>query len=135
MAERVRTSGDGRRAKQLVAAALALALGGCVVTPFNPAMRIDPVDRPEDPAAPVLPSLDQLPPADSIALTLVDGSPGLGLWCDLRSDCIEAARIICANQQTIRTDFDVDRSDPRAGEYLSRAANAPHSLVVSCPVA
>lgn len=113
----------------------AFALSGCVVLePLPDLRRLPPPPEASPVGPPILPSLDQLPPADSVALRLIDGSPGLGLWCDLRSDCIEAARILCANQQSIRTSSDLDMSDPRANMYLSRSANAPHSLVVSCPV-
>ena len=112
----------------------AFDLAGCVALEPLPDLRRVPAPEPAPGQAPVLPSLDQLPPADSVALRRLDGSPGLGLWCDLRGDCIEAARILCANQQSIRTASDLDMSDPRANMYLSRSANAPHSLVVSCPV-
>lgn len=75
-----------------------------------------------------------LPPADYVAVRLVDGSPGLALWCDVRSDCINAARLLCDNRQSIRSEFDIDRASPGAAQYFSASPTAAHQLTVSCPV-
>ncbi|MBF9032180.1 hypothetical protein HKCCE3408_17405 [Rhodobacterales bacterium HKCCE3408] len=106
----------------------ALLLAGCVplITTAPP--------PPAQPSGPSLPPLSQLPPAGYVRVSLVDGSPGLGLWCDLRDDCIEAARILCDNRQSIRGRFDIDPNAAGATEFFSRSEGAPHSLTVSCPV-
>lgn len=110
--------------------AMGFALQACL-----PVIQV--IDRPSPPPAstgPVLPPVTALPPADYVALQLVDGSPGLGLWCDIRSDCVEAARILCDNRQSIRADFDIDRQSPGAATYFSLSENAPVRMTVSCPV-
>lgn len=109
----------------------AFALSGCL-----PAIQI--IDRPNTtpppPSTTTLPDTAVLPPADYVALRLVDGSPGLGLWCDQRSDCINAARILCDNRHSIRAEFDIDASSPGAAQYFNQSRGAPHQVTVSCPV-
>ncbi|MBF9036653.1 hypothetical protein HKCCE2091_20650 [Rhodobacterales bacterium HKCCE2091] len=110
-------------------AALAL-VSGCI-----PAMTT--YDRPQPNAGvqtgPALPPMAALPPAEYVQVTLADGSPGLGLWCDVQSDCIEAARILCDNRQSIRASADIDRAMPGSTEFFVRSTGAPHNLTVSCP--
>lgn len=106
-----------------------LALQACL-----PVVQVVDRPAPTPQPAPSLPPIAALPPADFVALRLTDGSPGLGLWCDIRSDCVEAARILCANQQSIRAEFDIDRASPGAATYFSQSANAPVRMTVSCPV-
>ncbi|MEM9318505.1 MAG: hypothetical protein AAGA70_05815 [Pseudomonadota bacterium] len=111
---------------------LLFAISGCIPI-------VDVIERPfptstTDPNAPVLPPVSALPPADFVSVRLVDGSPGLALWCDVRGDCIEAARILCDNRQSIRSEFDIDRASPGAAQYFNQSGNAAHQLTVSCPV-
>lgn len=119
------------RAKWLSLTLAVLAVQGC-------ASNIQFYDRaaPPTPSRPVetLPAPELLPPADFVAVNLVDGSPGLALWCDVRSDCINAARQLCDNRQSIRSEFDIDRTSPGASRYFSASPNAAHQLTVSCPV-
>ena len=111
-------------------ATAAFALSACL-----PVVQV--IDRPPG-AAPggqvAPPPSATLPPADFVSLRLVDGSPGLGLWCDQRSDCIDAARILCDNRHSIRAEFDIDTSSPGASQYFNQSRSAPVQLTVSCPV-
>ena len=75
-----------------------------------------------------------LPPADFVSVRLLDGSPGLALWCDVRSDCIGAARVLCDNRHSIRAEFDIDPNSPGAAQYFSQSRNSPVQMTVSCPV-
>ncbi|MEM1274685.1 MAG: hypothetical protein AAGF88_12785 [Pseudomonadota bacterium] len=106
-------------------------LAGCI-----PVINVidSPVPSETNTSTPVLPPVSALPPADYVSVRLVDGSPGLALWCDLRGDCIEAARILCDNRQSIRSEFDIDRNSPGATQYFNLSTGAPHRLTVSCPV-
>lgn len=108
-----------------------IALQACV-TAFPVATGPAPGAGPVIPAP--APAAATLPPAEFVALTLVDGSPGLGLWCELRRDCVEAARLLCDNRQSIRAEFDIDRASPGAASFFARSDDAPVRMTVSCPV-
>lgn len=110
--------------------AAVLALTGCLQTVNRPV-----VPAPSAPPQTVLPPLaDPGLAANSVAVRLTDGSPGLALWCELRSECIDAARVLCSDRQSIRTSSDIDRLSPGAAEFFSRSEGAAHTLTVSCPV-
>ncbi len=118
-----------RATPALLAAAFALSACLPVVQVIDrPDARFpsDPPDLPPDTAV--------LPPADFVSVRLLDGSPGLALWCDVRSDCIGAARILCDNRHSIRAEFDIDPNSPGAAQYFSQSRNSPVQLTVSCPV-
>ena len=107
----------------------AFALSGCL-----PVVQV--IDRPPSASGGQVapPPTAALPPADFVSVRLLDGSPGLGLWCDQRSDCIGAARILCDNRHSIRAEFDIDPSSPGAAQYFNQSRTAPVQLTVSCPV-
>ncbi|MEM9755572.1 MAG: hypothetical protein AAF914_06245 [Pseudomonadota bacterium] len=115
--------------RRFIALAAVLCVAGCF-----PIQVRDVIEQPGGSAT----SAAIVPPAgltaEAIPLRLVDGSPGLGLWCDQRSQCIETARVICDNRQSIRGEFDIDRTAPGAAEFFARSETAPHRLTVSCPV-
>jgi len=110
-----------------VAALTCFTLSACL-----PVVQV--IDRPTSTTLPDDTAIAAIPPADFVSVRLLDGSPGLALWCDIRSDCIGAARVLCDNQHSIRAEFDIDRSSPGAAQYFNQSASAPHRLTVSCPV-
>lgn len=116
---------------KIAACGMSLALSACLPT----VQLYDfPGLAPAGDTAASVPDTTILPPADYVAIRLVDGSPGLGLWCDQRSDCINAARLLCDNRQSIRSEFDIDRASPGAAQYFAASPSAAHQLTVSCPV-